>query len=354
VVYRVLDAGTKDGYEAWLDLWRSWPGREVMAHPEYLRLYARPFERVVCVVGQDDGGCILFPLLLRPLAAEPWARSGEARWDATSPYGFGGPFAWGLGPRGEVDFWRAHEAWCRDERIVTTFARLSLFPEQLAGIPGRVESRGPNVVRPLQVGLEAIWKDYDRCVRNNVRVAMREGLTFEVDRTGARLDAFLEVYRHTMERRHASEWYFLPRSFFHRMVENLAGQYVFVHALSGGEVLSSELLLCSAEHVYPLLGGTCANAFRLRAHDLLRHRSVEWAVLEGKKAYVLGGGLAPGDGILRHKLALSPRGMVPFNVACFTHDPDACRELESDRSRFPASHGGPWSPKLEHFPRYRA
>jgi hypothetical protein len=354
VVHHVLDAGTSQGREAWLELWRSWPGREVMAHPEYARLYARPTERVVCAVGRDEGGCILFPLLLRPLAAEPWARSGEKRWDATSPYGFGGPFAWGPGPRREVDFWRAHEAWCRDERIVTTFARLSLFPEQLAGMPGPVEARGTHVVRTLQAGLEAIWREYHRSVRNNVRVATREGLTFEVDRTGARLDAFLEIYRHTMERRRASEWYFLPRSFFQGIVENLAGQHVFVHALSGGEVVSSELLLCSAEHVYPFLGGTCASAFKLRAHDLLRHRSVEWAVAEGKKAYVLGGGQAPGDGILRHKLTLSPRGQVPFKVACLTHDPEACRELEADRGRFLASQGGAWSPRPEHFPRYRA
>jgi hypothetical protein len=354
VTFRVLDAGTSGGVRAWMDLWRAWPGREVMAHPEYARLFARPQDRVVCVVGEDEGGWIFFPLLLRPLAAEPWARRDEARWDATSPYGFGGPFAWGRGPRDEEGFWRAFEAWCRDQRIVTTFASLSLFPEELASIPGTVEPRGPYVVRMLDAGLDVIWKQYDRNVRNNVRIAERSGLTVEVDRTGARLDAFERVYRHTMERRGASEWYRFPRSFFEHIVEKLAGHYTFFHVLSAGEVVSSELMLCSVDKMYSFLGGTLADAFKLRPNDLLRHRSTQWAIEEGKKAYVLGGAYEHGDGILRHKRNFSPRGEVPFWVACLQHDPVACRELAADRAEFVARQGKAWRPRPHYFPPYRA
>lgn len=348
----MLDAGDGADRRAWTDLWRAWPGREVMAHPEYTRLFARPCDRVVCVAGRTGERSILFPLLLRPLALEPWARAGESRWDATSPYGFGGPFAWG---RGADDwFWQAYEAWGRDQRLVTTFARLSLFPEQLASIPGGVQVRGPNVIRTLDLGLDVIWKQYDRNVRNNVRTAERAGVTVEVDRTGARLDAFIAVYQHTMERRRASGWYLLPRSFFQQIIDRLAGHFAFIHALAGGQVVSSELVLCSADHAYAFLGGTLADSFSLRPHDLLRHRSVEWAKAEGMKAYVLGGSFAPGDGVLRHKLAVSPRGTVPFKVACLTHDQGACLELEADRAGFMARRRERWSPRGDYFPPYRA
>lgn len=75
--FRVLDSSSTEDAAAWFELWRAWPDREVMGHPEYARLFARPGDRTVCAVGEDPGGTILFPLVLRPLAAESWASPGE-------------------------------------------------------------------------------------------------------------------------------------------------------------------------------------------------------------------------------------------------------------------------------------
>lgn len=348
--HRILDAAVASDLAEWKALWERWPGREVFAHPDYVRLFARPFDRAVCAVGEDAGGTILFPLLLRPLAAEPWAAPGERRLDAISPYGYGGPFAFGEGPRDDGGFWRAHEAWCREAAVVSTFARLPLFDEQLPRLPAAPEPRGPNVVRALRADLGAIWMEYDRSVRANVKAAERNGVTIEVDRTGARLDAFVEVYEHTMTRRGANGWYFFPRSFFDELVRRLAGQYVFFHALHEGRVVSTELILVSREHAYMLLSGTRAEAYPLRPNDLLRHRTVVWSAEQGLRAYVLGGGYEPGDGVYRHKRNFAPKGQLEFRVACLLHDAAAARELEVRRS---AAEGG-WAPRDGYFPRYRS
>ncbi len=348
--HRILDAAVPAELVDWLALWERWPGREVFAHPEYVRLFARACDRAVCAVGEDAGGVVLFPLLLRPLAAEPWAAPGEDRLDAVSPYGYGGPFAFGDGSRDDAAFWRAHQAWCREARVVSSFARLPLFDGQLPRLPAPPESRGPNVVRTLGPDLAAIWMEYDRSVRANVKAAERNGVTIEVDRTGARLDAFLEVYEHTMTRRHATGWYFFPRSFFEALVSRLAGHYAFFHALHEGRVVSTELILVSREHAYMLLSGTLAEAYPLRPNDLLRHRTVTWAAEQGLAAYVLGGGYEPGDGVYRHKRNFAPRSQLPFRVACLVHDEGAARELEARRAA--ASPG--WAPREGYFPRYRS
>jgi hypothetical protein len=352
--FRVLDAGTPDGFAAWMGLWRSSPGREVMAHPEYALLFARPFDRAVALAGESERGAILFPLLLRPLAAEPWAGPAERRWDAATPYGYGGPFAWDVGPREVATFWRAHAAWCRDERIVSTFARLSLFPGQLAPMPGRIEVRGMSVVRSLEPDLRTVWRDYAHNARTNVRTAERSGLEVEVDATGARLESFLAVYTQTMCRRGAISWYHFPRRFFERLLARLPGHCVFLHTLRGRDVVSSELVLCSDENIYAFLGGTVREAYPLRPNDLLRHRTVQWAIAQGKKAYVLGGGYEPSDGVFRHKQILAPRGMVPFRVALLSHDPRAVDELVRRRARFAATRFEPWLPRAGFFPSYRA
>jgi lipid II:glycine glycyltransferase (peptidoglycan interpeptide bridge formation enzyme) len=193
--------------------------------------------------------------------------------------------------------------------------------------------------------------EYERSVRANVKAAERSGVTVEVDAEGARLDAFVEVYEHTMKRRGANGWYFFPRAFFDDLVGSLRGQFVFFHALHAGQVVSSELILVSREHAYMLLSGTRAEAYPLRPNDLLRHRTVTWAAERGLRAYVLGGGYEPGDGVYRHKRNFAPEGQLTFHVACLTHDGASSRELEERRR---AAAGGAWSPREGWFPRYRS
>jgi len=348
--FRVLDAASPEGREEWIALWREWPDREVMAHPDYVRLFARPVDRGVALVAGGRGRAILFPLVLRPLAAEPWARPGEARWDAITPYGYGGPFAWNAGPAEAATFWSEYRSWCREERLVATFARLSLFPQQLAPIEARIEVRAPNVVRSLEGSLDEIWRDYSSKVRKNVNAAERAGLTVEIDQTGSRLEEFLAVYRETMTRRGADDRYLFPREFFESTIERLAPHFAFFHVLSGGSVVSTELVLCSERHLYSFLGGTLAEAFALRPNDLLKHHIVKWGVAQGKRAFVLGGGYAAGDGIFRYKLAFAPRGEVPFRVASLVHDEGGYSELVAAR----AAEVQPDTPRPDYFPTYRA
>jgi predicted N-acyltransferase len=205
------------------------------------------------------------------------------------------------------------------------------------------------VVRALGPDLSAIWMEYDRSVRANVKAAERNGVTIEVDETGARLDEFVAVYEHTMTRRGATDWYFFPRAFFERLVARLVGQFVFFHALHEGRVVSTELILVSAEHCYMLLSGTLAEAYPLRPNDLLRHRTVEWASARGLSAYVLGGGYEPNDGVYRHKRNFAPKSQLPFRVACLVHDAAGAADLEARRIA-----AGGWAPKDGWFPRYRA
>jgi hypothetical protein len=353
--FQVLDAHRPAEFAAWIGLWRAWPHREVMGHPAYAQLFARPCDRVVCVAGEDRGGSILFPLVLRPLAAEPWSRPGERRWDALTPYGYGGPFAWGSAARDDEAFWRCYLGWCRDERLVTTFLRLSLFPDQLARLPWATETRSTNIVVSVRDGPEALWRGYEKRVRKWVRIAEAAGVEVQLDRDASRLDAFLAVYDHTMRRRQADAWYFFPRTFFEAIRDRLPGQYAFFHALSRGEVVSSDLYLCSEQRIYSFLGGTQASAFPQGVNYLLKHRSAVWAAREGKRECVLGGGYEPRDGVFLYKRAFVRRGgEVPFKVASGVHDEHACRELAADRAAFAARNGHVWIPRPGFFPPYRS
>lgn len=352
--FRVLDSSQPADRSAWLELWHAWRQREVMAHPEYVQLFTRPGDRTVCVVGGGgDGRAIVFPLILRPLAREAWAKPGESRWDASTPYGYGGAFAIGPGPWDAAAFWGEYAAWCRAERLVSTFVRLSLFPEQLAPWPWTVEDRLPNIVVPLGGGVEAVRANYDRNIRKGIQKAEAAGLVAEVDSDGKRLDAFFDVYTHTMQRRAAERWYYFSRDFFRQLFEGLRGQSVLFHVLVRGEVVSSDLVLCSAERVYYFLGGTLASYYPLGPNCLLKHSVAAWAVAQGKKQCVLGGGYELGDGVFRYKRGFARNGHVPFRIGWARHDEEGYADLVGDRAAFERQQGRAWTPRPHFFPAYR-
>jgi hypothetical protein len=350
--YRVLDEARPTDRAEWLRLWRAWPEQEPTAHPAFVALFARPGDRAVCLVTGGEASGVLFPLVLRPLGVEPWAAPGETRWDAVSPYGYGGPFAWGGGPRD--GFWDAAEHWLRGAGVVTAFARLSLFPDELLPFRGEVVDNAPAVVRRLDLDGEAIWQDYAHKVRKNVNAARRAGLSFEIDVEGRRLDDFLAIYESTMDRRQAGDGYYFSREFFETILREMPGSCLLAHVLDAGRVVSTELVLRSATRLYSFLGGTLADAFEKRPNDLLKHEVGAWGRGAGLRAYVLGGGYAGTDGIFRYKLAFAPSGEVPFRVGCWVLDSGATSALIETRRASELAGGNDWSPRPGFFPAYRA
>jgi len=351
---RFLDASDAGDRAEWLERWTAWPGREVSAHPAYGRLFARPGDRAMCASYRAAGAGILYPFVLRPLAAEPWADPGDRGCDLTNAYGYGGPYAWNATESEARGFWSRFETWARGLGAVTSFARLSPFAEQLIPFPGDTRNSGLVVARSLAPSPDEIWSDYDGKVRRNVQRARREGLEVAFDPRGERLDDFIAVYESTMDRRHALDQFYFPRSFFESILADLPGQYVFAHVLSKGRVVSSDLVLLSEERAYYFLGGTLTEAFPMRPNDLLKHEIFLHCRGLGKKEILLGGGYGPDDGLLRYKRSFAPSGERPFSVGLMTHDPDRSARLVVRRRDWERGQGRDWSPVDGFFPAYRS
>ena len=325
-----------------------------MAHPEYARLFARPGDEVLAAAYASDRGGVLFPLILRPMHLESWAPAGRGVCDLTTPYGYGGPYAWDISPEEASDFWKRFGDWAREREAVTAFARLSVFPDQLLAFDGEAVLNGPNVLRRLDLSDDDLWNDYEPKVRQNVRRARARGCTLRVDETGERLDDFLRVYTSTMERRNADARYFFGREFFESIVRNLPGGFAFFHVLHGGRVVSSELVLLSHRNAYFYLGGSLAEAFEVRPNDLLQHETFLWCRDAGRENLVLGGGYKGSEGLLKYKKSFAPSGEVPFLVGTKTFDAGAARELVEARRHWEGGRGRPWAPEPGYFPAYRS
>jgi CelD/BcsL family acetyltransferase involved in cellulose biosynthesis len=314
--FRVLDAAKPAERQAWLELWESWPQREVHAHPSYASLFSEREGSPRCAVWYSPEGSVLFPFILRTLNIAGTARTADEYADIVTPYGYGGAFAWNVTDRELLaqKFWGEFAGWSAEHGVISEFLRLSLFGETLLPYPGTVAARQDNVVCDLTLEPDELWMSFDQKVRKNVKKAQRSGVVIEVDTTGARFEDFIRIYDATMSRRGASDGYYFQRDFFDTIHRDLAGHFAYFHALLDGAVVSTELVLLSHASVYSFLGGTLDGAFAVRPNDLLKFEIIRWSAQSGRRWFVLGGGYEAGDGIFRYKRAFAPEGLRSFSV----------------------------------------
>jgi hypothetical protein len=352
---RIWDAADPAERQAWLNAWAQWPGREVFGHPDYVRLYAGPHMRAMCAAATTQSSHVLYPFLLRTLGAEPYCDAALRDCaDIATPYGYGGPYAWGAAWNRDAvrAFWAEFNAWAAKSRVVSEVVRLALFPETLVEYAGQRRVLWHNVVRDLKDENE-LWRDFEYKVRKNVNKARASGVTVEIDNTGDRLSEFLAIYTGTMKRRNAAEVYYFPREYFERIHADLKGQFAYFHAFVGSVMVSTELVLVSAARIYSFLGGTDAAWFHVRPNELLKVEIMNWARRAGKAEFVLGGGYAGGDGIYKYKLSFAPHGSVPFSIGSRVLSASAYAQLTESRRVFEAMRGSAWQPDPEYFPAYR-
>jgi CelD/BcsL family acetyltransferase involved in cellulose biosynthesis len=333
------------GSPTWERLWRG-TGREPFAHPEFGRIFAGAEQEAVAVCWEDDGGQVLLPLQLRGLPDHVASALGDDTWrDATSPYGYGGPFV-----GGEPDlaaFWGACLGWMREAQVLAGFVRGSVVGSAAAGpelVGVRSVPLSENVVVGLDSDPEERWRRYEHKVRKNVKKALRHGLTTVVTPTFTDVTGFTDVYAGTMDRRSAADFYRFDEAFFRQLAEALPDSHWVADTRDeDGVLVSTELVLVSDRHCYSFLGGTRKEAFSMSPNDLLKHAVIDHAAEAGLLGYVLGGGYAPGDGIFRYKKAFDPTGVVPFNGI----------QVVADQQTYDAACLAVDAPDGSFFPRYR-
>lgn len=353
--FAILDPALPGDYQRWMTLWSTSPNREVYAHPNYVTLFSEGIGAARCACLAARQGTVIYPFVLRTVDI-PNIAIDEPKLDITSPYGYGGWFAWNLTDRDNLQrqFHLSFDTWADAMGIVTEFVRFSLFESDLLLHPATPTARSTNVVRSLALNEEEIWQDYEAKVRKNVNKALRSNVRIDIDERGDTVEEFYRIYQATMLRRNAAVKYHHSPEFFQRFNELLRYNFAYFHATYEGQIVSSELVLVSANSVYSFLGGTEHTSFSVRPNDLLKHEITLWAKAKGKQHFVLGGGYQPNDGIFRYKKAFAPNGLVSFRTGERILKHREYHKLVEMRKQSVIADGKSWDPLPEYFPQYRA
>ena len=344
---RVLDPTHPADRVEWQRLWSASREQLPYAHPGVAGPLSVQQGRLLALTMSWQGSTVLYPLVLREI--------GDGLRDVTSPYGYGGPLVHGDAPRGELAsrFWSFFEDWAQDYKVVSVFARLSLFDDVLTH-PGSIRNRSINYVRELTPDVESLWSDSASKVRQNVRRARRSGLTVTISDDDSLLRDFERIYTATMERLESDSWYRFGHAFYSALHREYPGRLLYVAAEEDGLPVSIDLLLLGRDTAYYFLGGTDTEAMSSRPNDLVKMTVMEWLAEHGYRKYVLGGGVHPGDGLERYKKGFAPEGQQSFCTAEWILDPNTYGALTRARRAAALAGGADWDEDSDFFPAYRA
>jgi len=333
--YRVLSI--KD-ITQWCDLLKKIPEPDLHYEPGYLRIFKQEGEAKLFVY-EKGNQFIAYPFILRQLDG--------GFYDISSPYGYGGPFYIpGTEQKVMDEFYDCFKQYCRDNQIITEFIRFHPLLQNHRLMTGLVDvNRNSTVVFvDLSRTLEQIWAGYRYSNRKNINKAVREDVLVTIHNTPRYFTEFITIYRETMDRNKAQQFYYFEPDFFDRLHNYLPNNYIYAHAWKNGRIVSTELLIYNRFYMHSFLGGTLADYFACRPNNLLKHEVIKRAKQKGIKYFILGGGRSDGDGIHRYKSTFSS-DFNGYYTGKSIHNPEAVAKLVSAMA--PQKHND------EFFPPYR-
>jgi serine/alanine adding enzyme len=298
------------------------------AYHEVSALLEPPGTRPVFLHVHSADGDIALPLLLRPLP------DGHG-WDATTPYGYGGPLS--RNARDAGAFGRALDAWARRNGVVSTFLRLHPILDNARLVPRTAEL--------VELGSTAAWdvspgRDLMSHMhahhRRSARRAAQAGLQVTVIPDPHSLEGFRKLYEATMRRQEAAPFFFFPDSYWAALLAHSASlEPVLVEGRLDGELVASLLCFSKRPWLHYHLGGSHDIARRIGASTGCFLAAAEWAQSQGMTGFHLGGGVGGSSesSLFVFKDRFDPTGArPPFRIAKLVHDRDRYLDLAGTAS----------------------
>lgn len=299
--------------------------------------------KAVLVTGETNS--MLCPYIARSIS--------EQDWDATSPYGYPGPLF--AHPPG-TDFVTRAVAAAQDQLkragCVSWFIRAHpiLNCGQLSHLSSTVVL-GRTVSLDLTLSENEAWSGTSSSTRRYIRRASRS-YVIRIEEDCASLPEFIEIYRESMNRLQAIEYYKFTDEYFSQLRDALPGRLVLGMAQDeyGDSVAGCLFIIAPKSSIVQYhLGGTRAESLGTHSSKLIFHEVRSWATQAGYRHLHLGGGLGARDDSLFDFKRSFGGNLYNFETVRIIARPDRYEELGlgrggDDRKSFFPSYRAPLAP----------
>lgn len=250
-----------------------------------------------------SGAIIIYPFLLIQIKC---GDTNTKYYDIESCYGYGGPISDNCHVSDIEGFEDAFGKWCIEKNIVSEFIRFHpllgnhiLFKNKIS-----VEENRQTVYIDLDGSDKAIWEgSISSKNRNMIRKAKRLGVT---TRLSSDWETFKRIYKTTMERVDAGEYYFFKEAYFMELAK-FSNKLFILEAVLENRVIASSIFLYSKHFLNYHLSGSDPNYLSCAPNNLLLYDAAMIGKTMGIKKMHLGGGTSNTevDSLLKFKKSFS-------------------------------------------------
>ncbi|GAB3064058.1 GNAT family N-acetyltransferase [Salinicoccus sesuvii] len=246
---------------------------------------------------------------------------GVKYYDLITPYGYGGPIIHRCIDEARLieSYEVALHEYCEANRIVSEFVRFHpLFQNQEAFKDiYDVKYLRQTVGTDLRRFDNTFQSEFSTTARRRIRNLIKEEKYSCVLAKGFDdIEDFISIYKETMDRRHATDFYYFNRNYFYELKRRFRSQLVTTTVYYQGEIIAMGLYFLSGKVVHDHLNGTKAEYLHLSPAYLLKYTMMNWASKNGFDVIHYGGGVsnAQDDSVLKFKKSFAKNTDFEFHI----------------------------------------
>ena len=277
----------------------------------------------------------------------------ENIFDSVTPYGYGGVlFEGDTNDENLRHFYESYVQAMKDEHIVDNFVRY--HPVLANAIPMKEISTVIDLGQTITLDLsspETIWENITSKNRNTIRKAEKNGIEIHHGHTWEELKQFIPIYKATMQKDNAEEYYYFEEEFYRSILTDLEGHWELFYATLNGQMIATSIMLFANNKMHYHLSGSVFEYRNLAPSNLLLYKAALWGYEQGFKSFHLGGGVGSGeDNLYKFKAAFNRNSNFRFSIGKEIFDDNIYKKLVDIRQKEDAA----FNPESHYFPLYRS
>lgn len=241
-------------------------------------------------------------------------------YDCETPYGYGGPLCdTVISDESQKSFLHEICDYSRSEGIVSQFVRFHPLLENHSFAPLAFETRYlHDTIYIDTTSPELVMKNMDCKNRNMVRKAIKNDVSIEI-RTIADYAPFVSLYKETMIRAKADDYYFFDESYF-KAQQLLKENACIFYAIKDSRPIAGAIIYYNENFMHYHLAGTNTEFRKFSPSNLLLYEAACWGSTKGIKKFYLGGGITQDDNLFGFKKQFNKNGKLPFFIGRIIFD----------------------------------
>jgi len=235
--------------------------------------------------------------------------------DLSTPYGYGGPLVKNYNHDDMKLFFTELNKWAQEENIISQFIRFHPLSENHKYFSEFSDIK--NLKKTVKISLdneELVYKNMDPKCRNMVKKALKNGIKIVIDNSIEAQDKFVNLYKKTMQRNNANEYYYFNDKFFNELFLLLGPNYNLFNAIYKEKTICSAIIFnCNKKLHYHLSAGD-REYMHMAPNNLLIYEAACFGTKNKYEEFHLGGGTGIEDSLLSFKKSFNKHGLINFHI----------------------------------------